>query len=136
MSIDEIMEKTVIKLPEELSLSESEKLLAYIAGQLPGDVNYQTTYFRSILHSVHTDSTPEKMSTHEGTSSIVGTFVSHKTPGVYGSFRFGSSREGTSKLDAIRFELVPGWDLHDYSTEVIRLWDDVREKTMQYFKLS
>ncbi len=130
MTLEEVTEKSRIGLPKKLSLAKAEGLLAYIAQRLPGKVNYQASYFRSIHGEQGT-----KISIHNGTISIAGSIVSHKTSGVFDSFEFVPYQRDSTMVSALQFARVPDWELSDYRPEVRTLWDDVRRLAEQYFKL-
>lgn len=133
MSIEEIVEKTRIELPMPLSLKGAEKLLYYLAEELPANVSYQISHHKSIYRPFRESG--RKILKQDGTIVISGSISNLEKPFAFDFFQFRASDKGdTSKLSVIRFNLVPDWELSDYRPEVIKLWDDVKEKVRQYFE--
>ena len=134
MSIDEVVEKTRIELPRSLTLKEAEELIYYLAKELPANVNYQTSYYKSVFHSFR-ESNKKILKQEDGTVEINGSISNLEKPFAFDFFQFRASDKGdTSKLSVIAFHLVPGRELSEYRLEVRKLWDDVREKVGQYFE--
>jgi len=131
MSIEEIIALSTIGLPRDLTLKEAEKLFIYIAKKLPGDVRYNASYFKSLIHSREPEN--EGLLIDDGTAQIVGTISRSKEPYAFDSFSTTHSEKDTSKLSAISFQRVPGWELPEYH-RVRPLWDDVRDIVTQYFE--
>ena len=133
MSIDEIVEKTTIELPMPLSLKGAEKLLYYLAEELPANVSYHISHHKSIYRPFRESG--RKILKQDGTVEINANINNLEKPFAFDGFQFTSSgMEDTSKLSVIRFNLVPGWELPEYRPEVRELWDQVREKVRQYFE--
>jgi len=122
MGIDEIIKRATIELPCAITLDEAEKLIAYIAKQLPANINYKSSYFKSIARGQD-----GKMSIQDGTVNLEVTISSYKNHATCDTFQFGHSQQDISKFDAIIFQQVPGWDLSEYRPEVRELWGDVRK---------
>ena len=135
MSIDEIVEKTTIELPMSLSLKGAEKLLYYLAKELPANVSYQILHHKSIYRPFRESG--RKILKQDGTIVISGSISNLEKPLAFDFFQLQASdkgRDDTSKLSVIKFNLVPGWELSEYRPEVIKLWDNVRVKVGQYFE--
>lgn len=134
MPIDELLEKTRIELPRSLTLKEAEKLIYYLAKELPANIHYHTSRYRSIVRSSGEDNRSEILE-QDGTVEINANINNLEKPFAFDGFQFTSSgMEDTSKLSVIRFNLVPGWELSEYRPEVIELWDHVRKTVGQYFE--
>ncbi|MFH1332434.1 MAG: hypothetical protein ABIH63_04090 [archaeon] len=129
MSIDQVIEETTIGLPKPLSLEETEKLMEYLAKQLPGDVHYKISYNKSIIHG----SKDEGLLKFDGSFDIKASIKSHSS-GAY-EYLNCEPNELTrdSKISVIKFTMVPGWKLFDYRKEVVGLWHEVRKIIAQYF---
>ena len=134
MSIDELLEKTTIKLPRSLTLKEAEKLIYYLAKELPANIHYHTSRHRSIFRSYGEGN--RKILEQDGTVKINVNINNIEKPLALDSFQLQASDQDrdTSKLSVIRFNLVPGWELPEYRPEVRELWDKVRGKVGQYFE--
>ncbi len=134
MSIDEIVEKTTIELPMPLSLKGAEKLLYYLAEEMPANLIYQILHRKSIYRPFRESG--RKILKQDGTIVISGSISNLEKPFAFDSFQLQASDEDrdTSKLSVIRFNLVPGWELSEYRPEVIELWGQVRKKVRQYFE--
>lgn len=130
MSIEEIIAKTTIELPRSLTLEEAEKLINYIAKELPGNINYNASYYNSVFHGPDNG----EISKQKGTANMTAIVNSLGNLAVFDSFQFKPPEEDTSKFSTIRFQIVPDWELSDYRPEVRQLWDEVREIVGQYFK--
>ncbi len=63
-----------------------------------------------------------------------GTIYSNKKPATFGSFDFRLSQEKPPKFNALVFQGVPGFDLHEYNPNVRELWNDVRRIVTKYLK--
>ena len=138
MTLDDVMEKTTIALPRLLDLKEAEKLIYHIAVQLPGNVNYHISHYRSFFHDSESRRSPEEKNRRvleqDGTVSISVNINSHRNVMAFDVFQFCPSREDTSKLAEIRFQTVPDWELSEYRPEIQKLWDDTRRLVGEYFK--
>ncbi|MEM4244781.1 MAG: hypothetical protein QW404_02180 [Candidatus Nanoarchaeia archaeon] len=129
MSIDHVLEKTIIKLPRPLSLKETEDLIEYIAEQLPGDIYYKISRNKSVIKN------PEGILKFDGSGSISANIKSYKS-GAYENFSCEPDDfTKDSKISAIKFTTVPGWKLFDYRKEVVELWHEVGKIVAQYFDL-
>jgi len=130
MSIDQIIEETTIKLPKPLSLEETEKLMEYLAKQLPGDVNYNISANKSIIHGAE----DEGLLKFDGTVGVKANIKSHSS-GAYEHFSCEPDEfaRDTSRISVIKFMTVPGWELFEYRKEVVGLWREVRNLVTQYF---
>ena len=131
MTIDEVLERSTILLPMPLSLERTEKLLVYIAEQLPANISYKL----SSHHSIYPEE--EKASKQLGTVSITGSIKSLKDVLASDSFNCTHSEKdrNTSRISLIKFSIIPGYELDEYRKEVTRLWDDVRKLVSEYFKI-
>jgi len=131
MTVDEVLEKSIIHLPMPLSLERTEKLLVYIAEQLPANLSYELSSHHSIYHE------EGKSSKQLGTVSITGSIKSLKDILASDSFQCTPSEndEDISRISQIKFSVVPGYELDEYRKEVTRLWDDVRQLVSEYFKI-
>ena len=130
MSIDKLIEKTTIEFPRKLSLKGAEGLIDYIAEKLPANIHYNVSYHRSVIPKEE----DKGFSKQDGTVNIAATIMDTKKSMAFDTCEFNPSKEDSSNLSSIRFQLVPDWELFDYRPEVILLWDDVRRIVKDYFK--
>jgi len=131
MSLDQILEKTIIKLPRPLSLEETEDLIEYIAGQLPADIQYKISHNKSVIN----DPEGKGLLKFDGSGGITANIKNHKS-GAYENFSCeADDLTRDSKISVIKFTMVPGWKLFDYRKEVVELWHEVGKVIAQYFDL-
>jgi len=129
MTIDEVISEAEIQFPISLSRSGAEELLRYIAVKLPGRVHYRTHYSRFIdPNDCSEPQTEGRALKINGDISRVG------SPMAFDTFYIEPSEEDTSKLEIMKFQLVPGWELGDYRPEVRELWADTRRLVNAYFE--
>jgi hypothetical protein len=126
MSIDEVAKRSEILFPGHLNLKNTEKLLYYIAENLPGNVNYLIENYRNFRNQ------SGKSIKERGTLKITANISDSKNPLGFDAAHFEPWSENTSYLSSLKFEIVPDWELSDYS-RVLPLWDDVRKLVGDYF---
>ena len=129
MTIDEVISEVEIQFQRPLSIWEAEGLLGYVAKRLPGRVHYRAHYFRSIDPNDCSELQIEGRALKiNGDISRVG------SPMAFDTFYIEPSEEDTSKLEIMKFQLVPGWELGDYRPEIRGLWNDTRRLIDAYFE--
>ena len=129
MTIDEVISEAEIQFPTLLSRKEAEELLMYIAVKLPGSVHYRTHYSRFVDPNDCSELQIEGRALKiNGDISRVG------SPMAFDTFYIEPSEEDTSKLEIMKFQLVPGWELGDYRPEIRGLWNDTRRLIDAYFE--
>ena len=128
MTLDDILEKSTIQFPEPLSLQEAQDLLQYIAENLPADIHYLASY-----HSVFRTK-DHKATKEDGTVDITGDIKRLDKDLAFDSFRMHPSDQDCTRMSALCFERIQGYELREYRPEVIRLWDDVRATIQKYFE--
>ncbi|HIH17311.1 MAG TPA: hypothetical protein HA282_00080 [Nanoarchaeota archaeon] len=121
-NLDDLFERSTIALPRQLGLKEAEDLLSYLAMNLPGRISYTANYIRNSM--------PDG-STQDGGVKLGGMIVNDSTFAVDS---FESIHDGidTTKIAAIRFSPIPGYELSEHRPENIQLWDDVRALIEKY----
>ena len=122
MSLEDLFERSTIALPNPLDLKEAEGLLSYIAKNLPGRIAYTASYYR---HSMSDGSV------QDGSVKLGGMVIKESTFAV-DSFESIHDRNDTTKIAAIKFSPIPGYELSEHRPENIQLWDDVREMIEKY----
>ncbi len=126
-SLDEVTEKTTIKFGKPLTQEGIEDLLLYIAKEMPANINYNASYHRSLLRTGH------GIRGQKGSVTVSAQIVGCKNPLAFDCFESILLEGDSSKISAIAFNRVPGWELHDYRQEVRALWGQVREVVGRYF---
>jgi hypothetical protein len=135
MLIDEVIAKTSIELPKPLSLAEAEDLIDYIAMQLPANVNYHSSYHRSITHVAGEDGEwKDRVLKEDGTAEVTVSISHLEKSLAFDTFQLKCSQEDYSRLGEIIFTRTPDWDINEYRPEVQQLWDDTRKIVEQYFE--
>lgn len=129
MSIEEVLERSRIELPEKINLREAEKLLRYIAKKLPAEIQY-TLLCNKLLYR---DKNKYFKSSFSFTPEINGRINYLKDSRAFDVFQFKSLKEDGSKLDIMQFQTVPEWELNEYRQEIKQLWDDTRKIVYEYF---
>ncbi len=129
MSIDEVLRKSRIALPEKINLREAEKLLRYIAKKLPAEIQY-TLLCNKLLYRDRNNFFKNSFSF---TPEINGKINCLKDSRAFDVFQFKSLKEDGSKLDIMQFQTVPEWELNEYRQEIKQLWDDTRKIVDEYF---
>lgn len=128
MSLEEVIKRSTIEFLRPQELEAVKFLLSEITKNLPGRINYQITQYKTLLPESH------GFSEHEGTVILAGMIVNTKNPTAFDSFQTVHSREETSEIKAIRFNLIPGYnELSDYREEVVKLWDDTRKIVEKFY---
>ena len=129
MSVDQILEETIIKLPRPLTLDEVEGLVGYIAVNLPADIRYKVSHNKSLIN----DPKGKGLLKFDAGGGIVASIKNNKG-GAYESFSCESDYFTRDfKISVIKFAMVPGWNLYDYGKESVELWHEVRKVITQYF---
>ncbi|MEK6879925.1 MAG: hypothetical protein AABY22_09975 [Nanoarchaeota archaeon] len=129
MTIEEVVKKSTIKFPKNMSLNQAESLIVYIAKKLPAIVNY--TISQQITDGYYTDS--KEFFRSKGTAKIRGARNQSTKPFTFDSFTFKHSVRNNSTFSLMQFELTPDWELSEYRPEVRKLWDDIRKIINEYF---
>ena len=125
MTIDELLEASTIEFLESLTLEEMGKLLDYITKNLPADIYTKTEYNENRDHD-------QDMPTL-GTVKIVGTIKNVNNYSFDSFMTTYNFLEDTSKISAMQFQTIPGYELEEHREEVRQLWNDVRAQVNNYF---
>jgi len=133
MTIQTLDQLTIVELIEPLKLRGFKQLLGYIAETLPGDISYQVSYFGNFFHNP-TSTHPEHPTAEQGSVSVGGTIKSLKRQMAFDTFGTLPSEKDFTRIKAIRFSQIPGYDLQDYRKEVVTLWQEVAKCAKSYFK--
>jgi hypothetical protein len=125
MSVDDVIKRATIQLRIPLDSKRTEKLLLYIAKELPVDITYVFSQHRGFLH------TSNQVLSDLGTLKIFGSIscINHRT--AFDSFETIPAHD-TTLTSALRFFAIPGYELYEYPTERVCLWDDVRRIVENY----
>ena len=128
MTIDNLLAESTINFSVSLTLEETEELLDYIAENLPGE-----THTRSDYHAIrYTEN--EKIARDRGTVSIGG-MIRDARNSSFDAFSSINNSDDSSRISAIRFQTIPGYELEEHRPEVRQLWEDVRKQINDYFAL-
>lgn len=137
--LTEIINRTHIRFPWDLTLEQARELVKYICTKLPSRANYDFSQhvevkyaFEDKLRGELPDG--EEILKEEETETRFSGIIRHKIePKAFDSFGFMPSKKDNSKLSSILFRIVDDWKITDYSPEVVQLWDDVRKIVDDYF---
>jgi len=127
MSLQEVIERSEIGFPEDLNLEQAETLLGYIAQNLPADISYHGSYHGNFSRGSYSKSKDGSFSIGGMISKIMGDSL------AFDSFESKVSDRDYTKISAIRFIKIPGYELGEYRPEAVELWDDVRKTVVQWF---
>ncbi len=130
MTLDEVCEKIEIEFPRDISLSNAEKLLGYIAKEMPADIHYYTSQHKS-LYKFPDD---QETKLRPGTSGLSGNISRRYKPFSFDSFSFLISNKETSEFKGMCFGMIPGYNLSEYDPKTQQLWADTRKLVEKYFK--
>jgi hypothetical protein len=131
MTLNELLEKSTIVFPKSICLSEAEKLLLYVAKELPGNIPYHISSHKNLFHE------PEGLARQDGTVMLTGSICYIQEPFAFDSFQTEPDSSSTELIAKLKFQLIPGYDeLEEYNPETLKLWDNVRRVIMQYFKVN
>src|SRR3989344_1490990 len=100
MTIDLLLQSVTIEFKEALTLEETEKLLDYIAENLPADITSKITYHYCRYHN----SENREIKRERGTVYIGGS-IRNITKHSFDSFETLCSKD-TSKIKSIRFQTI------------------------------
>jgi hypothetical protein len=126
--IEQIIKEATINLPMPLNREEAEKMMQYLAQEIPASVNTKVEYFKNFLND------KGKVEVDEGTLKINGQINARTRPFAFDYFSSEPDFHQTEFIDKIIFNLTPGWDLQDYRTEVRELWKRTRTVVEEYFQ--
>ncbi len=130
MKLDKLVEASTIKFPRSLPLREAKELLDYLAINLPADINARVEYFENRYgHLGKEENEPVKR--RRGTVTISGSIRTKDF--AFDGFVTQPARN-TSRINAIQFQLIPGYELEEYRPDVRQLWEDVGTQVQNYFE--
>ncbi len=124
MALETVLERSTIALPKPLNLKQAEDLLSYLAKNLPGRIKYKAHYYRDIE--------PGDSPLQDESIGMIATIASDNPLLDTGSFESIVCADDPTKIAAIRFSPIPGYDLSEHRPEVVQLWDDVRKLIKNY----
>jgi hypothetical protein len=128
---DEVAQRQTINFPVGLHLNEAEDLFEFIAEKLPANISYRPHPFLAYRHDLESG----KLYKDEGTLELGGSITRVREPfsaDHFNCFR-ELSEEEFNKVNGMRFSPIPGYSINDYSPEVVKLWDDVKECAKAFF---
>jgi len=125
--IEKIIEEATISLPRPLKREEAEKMLKYIAQEMPANVIFKTEHFKNFLNE------EGKVKLYEGTLKINGTIVNKAKPFTLEYFSLEPSSHQTELVDKLVFNMVGSDGLEGYSQGIRELRERTRTVVGQYF---
>lgn len=120
-------EKISIEFPMQLSVEETEKVLEYLAKELPGIISYKKSQVVTITGA-------EAPFRDEGTVNIEGTIAALIPYYAFDNFKGKLSQWYLTKISGIQFQPIPGYTLEEHNPQTVKLWDKVRTVVTQYFE--
>ncbi len=130
-SLEELLGRTEIKFPREVSLIEAEKLLAYVAKGLSCEVTYSLDERKRVgsRTAQFNKDKDGKYSAERIGFDIKGTFYTFSSSVTFD----GEKYRGVDMLGAIRFFTTPGYSLEKIPRAELNLMDSVRSQIEKYF---
>lgn len=142
MSIEEVIKHTTIEFPRLINLRESEKLIDYLAKKMPADIDYNLSFHKEICNDRCRKGTFIADTDVDITATIRGDtryFPASESCQFKKSIDrpelFAINKLSGIKLSAIKFVVIPNYELHNYSQETKCLWSKVRNVVKEYFSL-
>ena len=105
-------------------------MLCYLSNHLPADVSGKIEYFINYLYDSKIKSSLE----NKGTLKVSANIRNFEVSMAFDSFESISYDKDSSFISGIKFNRVPAWEIEDYRTEIMELWDDVRKSIENYFR--
>lgn len=126
MGIDELLMGPTIEFPRPLNLEETNKLLDYIAINLPAKIN---TKKEICCIRYHDEKENKGLKKTQRTFEIYGTIMNNN------NFNFDNFIYilDSSKILGINFQTIPGYKLEEHKPKIRQLWEDVRKQVENYF---
>lgn len=132
--LTELLKRTYIRFPFDLTLEQSKGLMKYITIQLRGLITYE------FLHSIKigqqfgysVSSNEERMSNEKGVITLSA------PPFIFNNFCFRHSKRDSTRLSGIEFQITPNREI-EYENlkirpEIMQLWDDARKSVEDWFE--
>ncbi|MBT3407907.1 hypothetical protein HOK68_00575 [Candidatus Woesearchaeota archaeon] len=130
MSLQELVDLTIINFKHPLNLEETEKLFEYVSNTMLADVRYKTEYFKNFLYDLETNSSEKDI----GTLSISGQILKKESPFTFAHFNTEHSFKCDGKIILLKFDLIPGYDsLREYENQTKELWAETKKKINSFF---
>lgn len=123
--LERLIEKSTISLKpfNFADLSSVENLLRNIAEMLPGRIDYQATY-RKTLHDSREESS-------DGEKKLTGMISRQEGDYEFTSFSIIYDFPGERFVE-LKFQTIPGYNLEEHRPGERKLWDDVRKIIEEY----
>ena len=138
MTLDEIMERATISFPRPLQAEQVRELFAYFWTVGAVEVSYEIGTGERIGNRFKNYITSERAGQKAVPTSVSVNGTVHDTNGpTFDRFEGEQEligEESKPYISKIQFQLVHGWKLHEYRTEVLQLWDKTRELVGKYFR--
>ena len=125
MSIDEVLEKSKIEFPITINLKEAEKILEYIAKELPANIHYKVSYNKSLTYFVDT------LEKRDGIIDLSADISRENKGFAHGIIKFQQSKI-YNKFSSLKFQTIPRYNLEEYGQEIKQLWGDTRKIVKEY----
>jgi len=139
MSVEEVAERLTIRFPRAVVQEEFEQLLYFVANyQNLGEVSYVVEQRKNVgparLAPAQTTAASKQSVKYEG--SIYQHSKSEEPEGrlPFASAHFESQHNRDPlRVEGIKFNTIPGWEIAEYDANEIKLMDTVRERVNMYF---
>ena len=131
-TIDNLLEASTISFPRPLSLEETEKLIDYVSINLPAQIITTSEYYKTRMPTKNSPKTGT-LYHRRGTVKISGSITNMNNYSFDGFYTKNDS-DDSSKINAIAFQIIPGYNLEEHRPEVKQLWSDVRNQVETYFQ--
>ena len=136
MTVDELFEKSNIKFPKRINMTDAENMLHYLSDKLKVNINYNKS-FNIALYAKDVTSEDETISAKNvskqyGSVALKGTINSLDSSVISEGFEFTASAKNPVMFDSLKFSLVPGWVMWDYSPSLVSFWDETKVLVGEY----
>lgn len=140
MTLDQVLKKTKIEFKSRLNLDQLDELFKYLARNLKVTITSTTEIYRQFagLREESEDNTLGETTNIYVRGNIFGLeYDTDGEPEFLGPDIFKCEADlddPVLRFKELRFEMIPGYDLHEYDKNHTKLWDKVREHVSKFFK--
>ncbi len=129
MTLELLLEKSTIELPNPLRVNELKDLFGYLVRESNNrlEIRYSVDENRIVSDGVPFD--------RLRSVGVSGTIHSRFLLSASSSFHCTEFERTPDQFSAIQFQTIPGYELEEHSPEERELWDYVRESVSAYFSL-
>ena len=129
MRLDELSLASTIEFPKPLTLNETRDLLDYLAISLPAEIRTTIEYLEDRYYF------PDEKGLRKSRGNLrISGSIKNVNKFTFDCFVSRSLRMyGSSRIDAINFQTIPGYSLEEHGEDVRQLWDDIRNIVNEYF---